>query len=171
MPQTPLLHRILRRSGYGLAALFVLAAAAVLVWPLLPDGAQPSARPTTGAQSPGPGEQTGEAPGGVNPFEVLDPAQTGQPAPGAIGACGAQAAHYERKGDGIEVSVVYTGIGTVRAIVQPVTGEPMVQSYSTAQDPNPHVFRFDAVTPQAIKKVSLTVTSAAGMNDCDVPRK
>ena len=56
------------------------------------------------------------------------------------------------------MTVVYAGFGAVRAIVVPVDGEPAAQSYTTAGDPTPHVFKFEDVSSQAIKKVGLTVT-------------
>ncbi|MEO3785105.1 hypothetical protein ABGB12_17370 [Actinocorallia sp. B10E7] len=175
MPQSPLIHRVLRSSGYAITALFVLAAVGVLLWPLMDDGT-PTAAPTGPAASaptdPGATQDTGDK--GDNPFTVLNPGQSGtgqQKQPQGNGPCGTKSAYYKRAGKGIEVTVVYTGFGAVRAIVVPVNGEPAAQSYTTSGDPTPHVFKFEDVSSQAIKKVGLTVMSSAGERECELQRR
>lgn len=171
MPENPLIHRVLRKSGYALTALLVLTAVGVLLWPLLNDGTRSAAQPQPQPAPSGQGTQDG---GGDNPFTVINPGQgnPGQPAarPGN-GPCGTKAAYYKRSGGGIEVTVVYTGFGAVRAIVVPVNGEPAAQSYTTSGDPTPHVFKFEDVSSQAIKKVGLTITSGSGEQECVLQRR
>lgn len=176
MPQSPLIHRVLRSSGYAITALLVLAAVGVLLWPLMDGGT----RGTAGPAPSGPPARTdpaaaeGTADPGENPFTALDP---GRPGPGAQepqkgnGPCGTKSAYYKRVGDGIEVTVVYAGFGAVRAIVVPVNGEPAAQSYTTSGDPTPHVFKFEDVSSQAIKKVGLTVTGGNGAQECELQRR
>lgn len=169
MPDTPLVHRVLRSSGYALTVLLVLAAVGVLAWPMLNgDGAKGNAS-VNQPQQPDAADK-GQQP---NPFSLIDPGQgrdKNAAKPGK-GPCGVQSASYKRAKNGIDVTVVYTGVGTVRAVVQPVNGEPMAQSYSTAGDPTPHVFKFENVSAQAIKTVGLTVMDATAMQECEIPRK
>ncbi|GAA3210431.1 hypothetical protein [Actinocorallia longicatena] len=168
MSDSPLHHRVLRSVGYLLTGLLVLGAVAVLAWPMMGKddggGGGEGARPRPTGQQPTP---QGD---GTDPFAMLDP-NLDTSGSKNTGACGAKSASYKRAGDGIEITVVYTGVGTVRAVVLPAEGEPQIQSYTTAQDPHPHTFQFDGVSPQAIKKVSLTIMNSTGMTDCDVPRK
>ncbi len=173
MPEAPLVHRVLGRSGYALTALLVLAAAGVLLWPLLEDGTSSSAEPRPSATAPGGTAPQKAAEEGDNPFTVLNPGQNGQgqqQTRQGNGPCGTRSAHYKRVGDGIEVTVVYTGFGAVRAIVVPVNGEPVAQSYTTSGDPTPHVFKFEDLPSQAIKKVGLTVTGGSGAQECEIQR-
>ncbi|GAA0950820.1 hypothetical protein GCM10009550_29740 [Actinocorallia libanotica] len=177
MPRSPLIHRVLRSSGYALTALLVLAAVGVLLWPLLGDDARPGApggaAPALSASVPpgGPSAAPSEAGQGDNPFTAIDPGTGQRGGRQGSGPCGTKAAYYKRVGDGIEVIVVYTGVGAVRAIVVPANGEPAAQSYTTSGDPTPHVFKFEDVSPQAIKKVGLTVTGGAGEQECELQRR
>ncbi|WP_106399004.1 hypothetical protein [Actinocorallia populi] len=174
MPQSPLVHRVLRSSGYSLTALLVLAAVGVLLWPLMGGGERPSAAPVP---SSAPSAQTapsaapGTAEQGENPFTAIDPGTDRREEKQGDGPCGTKAAYYKRVGGGIEVTVVYAGFGAVRAIVVPANGEPLAQSYTTSGNPTPHVFKFEDVSPQAIKKVGLTVTSGTGGEECELQRK
>lgn len=174
MPQSPLIHRVLRSSGYAITALLVLAAVGVLLWPLMdggtPSAAGPTAPATAAQQTPAPRKSAGQE---ENPFTVLDPGRPAQGGrePQGNGPCGTKTAYYKRVGNGIEVTVVYTGFGAVRAIVVPVNGEPAAQSYTTSGDPTPHVFKFEDVPAQAIKKVGLTVTGGSGARECELQRR
>lgn len=171
MPQSPLIHRVLRSSGYSITALLVLAAVGVLLWPLMGGGGPSAAGPAApGAATPAPQGSAGQ---GENPFTVLDPGRAGQGArePQGNGPCGTKTAYYKKAGRGIEVTVVYTGFGAVRAIVVPVDGEPAAQSYTTSGDPTPHVFKFEDVPAQAVKKVGLTVTGGSGARECELQRR
>jgi len=168
------MHRVLRSSGYAITVLLVLAAVGVLLWPLMDDGTPPAARPGPAAPAqPGPGTTGSTGEQEDNPFTALDPGQgvTEQRQPQGNGPCGTKSAYYKRAGKGIEVTVVYTGFGAVRAIVVPVNGEPAAQSYTTSGDPTPHVFKFEDVSSQAIKKVGLTVTGGTGGVECELQRK
>ncbi|GAB2853831.1 hypothetical protein GCM10022221_61720 [Actinocorallia aurea] len=179
MPETPLVDRVLRRSGYVFAALLVLVAAAVLAWPMLSEGeetqvgAAPSA-PAAG-ESPevaasdyfpdlgGSGQTQGSGTSGANSGK--NAGQNGD------GPCGTRKAFYKRSGDDVEVTVVFPGVGAVRAVVVPTNGEPSMQSYTTAGDPTPHVFTFPDASAQAVKKVGLTVTTVDGSRDCELQRR
>ncbi|GAA2735763.1 hypothetical protein [Actinocorallia aurantiaca] len=173
MPESPLMHRVLRSSGYAITALLVLAAVGVLLWPLMDDGAPTAARPgPTAPAQPVPGTTGSAGDQEDNPFTALDPGKgVTEQQPRGNGPCGTKSAYYKRAGKGIEVTVVYTGFGAVRAIVVPVNGEPAAQSYTTSGDPTPHVFKFEDVSSQAIKKVGLTVMGRTGEVECELQRK
>lgn len=164
MPETPIVHRVLRSSGYALTTLLVLAAVAVLAWPMLNGG---EATGNVSAPKPSPSEDDAQP----NPFSMIDPGKSGTGQKAGKGPCGVQSASYKRVKDGIEVTVVYAGTGAVSAVVQPVNGEPMAQSYSTAGDTTPHVFKFEGVSVQAIKKVGLRVMDATATRECEIERK
>ncbi|ROO84357.1 hypothetical protein EDD29_1879 [Actinocorallia herbida] len=178
MPETTLVHRVLGRSGYVLAAVLVLGAGAVLAQPLLED--EPTA---TGAAPGAPAEGDSAAPAPSDYFPDLGGGATADPGKGsgggsgqgtqkgADGPCGTQRAFYKRADDGVKVTVVFTGVGAVRALVVPANGEPSMQSYTTAGDPTPHIFDFPDVSSQAVKKVGLTVTTREGARDCELQRR
>ncbi|MDX6740323.1 hypothetical protein [Actinocorallia sp. A-T 12471] len=171
MPETPLVDRVLGRTGYVLAALFAVVAVAVLAWPLLPKGeaepgvAAPSAPAGAGSPGPAPSDYFPDLSGNGTGSGKNTGSREGD------GPCGTQRAYYKRAGDGVEVHVVFPGVGAVRAVVVPTNGEPSMQSYTTAGDPTPHVFDFPNVSGQAVKKVGLTVTTASGARDCELQRR
>jgi hypothetical protein len=149
-------------SGYLLTGLLVLAAAAILVWPLLDSG---GTKPQ-GAASPSVQQQESQqsAPQATVPIN---------PAPGVNGAgpCGTQSVSWQKAGTGISVTVVYLGVGNVTATVVPQQGDQVEKHYSTAMDATPHVFTFD-LPDTAVKRVGLSVVTQADgvMKNCDVAR-
>src|SRR4051794_22092530 len=157
------LQRVGLSSGYLLTGLLVLAAAAILVWPLLDSG---PAKPR-GAASPGvtqeAQQQEAQQPGPRATVPI-------NPAPGVNGAgpCGTQSASWQKAGTGISVTVVYLGVGNVTATVVPQQGDQVEKHYSTAMDATPHVFTFD-VPDTAVKRVGLSVVTQADgvMKNCN----
>lgn len=160
------LQRVGLSSGYLLAGLLVVAATAILVWPLLDSGGT---------------KQQGAAPGGVTASPQQQESQQAgpeatvpiNPAPGVNGAgpCGTQSASWQKAGTGISVTVVYLGVGNVTATVVPHQGDQVEKHYSTAMDATPHVFTFE-LPDTAVKRVGLSVVTQADgvMKNCDVAR-
>ncbi|MCD0448970.1 hypothetical protein LO762_07170 [Actinocorallia sp. API 0066] len=160
MSETPFLHRVLRKSGYALTALLVIAAVGVLVLPFLPEPETPVAapEPPSGSTAPSP-------PPGI--FPDLSGGGQSTPPRQPKGPCGTQRAYYEFDDDDLKVTVVFPGVGAVRAVVA-TSGEPAMQSYTTAGDPTPHTFTFRDTPKKSLKKVGLTVTTASGAQNCEL---
>ncbi|MEO5876863.1 MAG: hypothetical protein ABIS86_02730 [Streptosporangiaceae bacterium] len=165
------LQRVGLSSGYLLTGLLVLAAAAILAWPLLDSG---------------PARTPGAVPVGVTPGPAEQPAPqesaSADPAPGGggggggggvngAGPCGTQSVSWQKAGTGITVTVVYLGVGNVTATIVPTQGDQQEKHYSTAMDATPHVFSF-ALPDTSVKRVSLSVVTQADgvMKSCDVGR-
>jgi hypothetical protein len=161
------LQRVGLSSGYLLTGLLVLAAAAILAWPLLDTGpaAKKGGAPavTPGASQHQPAQQQ-PAPQETVPIN---------PNPGVNGAgpCGTQSVSWQEAGAGITVTVVYLGVGNVTATIVPNQGDQVEKHYSTAMDATPHVFTFD-LPASAVKRVGLSVVTQADgvMKNCDVSR-
>ncbi|RAY17198.1 hypothetical protein DPM19_03355 [Actinomadura craniellae] len=171
-----------RLLGYGGAMLLVLLAVAVLVTPLVGDGAPPDA-PAAGKDASG-----GPVPPGASPGWSVPPVRpggvpTGTPGPGAgrdprpgpgidpparVGgaapACSTATAVHRYAADGLRVTVRPTEVALVNVAVE-LRGGPPVSENATVRG-RPHTFEFPGVTAGAVQRIMVTVLDTSGYRAC-----